>query len=132
MVFPWEYVMRLAVIGSRNLTDYGLVTTVLDRYLAQYPQLSIVSGGAIGADSLGARYAKEHGLECLVFLPDWKQYGKRAGFLRNTTIWDNADAGVAFWDGVSKGTAHSFQIAASQHKRLEVVEFVPATFLYTT
>jgi hypothetical protein len=67
-----------------------------------------------------------------VYLPEWDKYGKSAGFRRNTTIWNNADQGVAFWDGVSRGTAHSFDIAAAQNKPLQIVEFVPQHMHYRT
>lgn len=125
--------MRLAVVGSRNLTDFSLVCECLDRYHKIYgSDLVIISGGAKGADSLGALYARTKGLECVVHLPEWDKYGKSAGFRRNTTIWDDAQAGVAFWDGVSKGTSHSFDIAAKQGKELEIVTFTPSHMRYTT
>lgn len=125
--------MRLAVVGSRNLTDYGLVHVALSRYLDEYgDSLVIVSGGAKGADSLAAQFAREHGLQLVEYLPDWNRYGKSAGFRRNWTIWQDAEAGVAFWDGVSRGTAHSFDIAAKQGKPIEIVHFHPAEFTYRT
>ena len=125
--------MRLAVIGSRNLTDLGLVVETLTPYYEKHgSDLVIVSGGAKGADSLGAAFGRKHNLKVDVYLPEWDKYGKSAGFRRNTTIWNNADAGVAFWDGVSRGTAHSFDIAKAQNKPLQVVEFVPAKMTYTT
>jgi hypothetical protein len=114
--------MRLAVVGSRGFTDYKLVKDVLDRYHDQYgDDLVIISGGAIGADSLGAMYAKANRLKLVIHKPDWNKYGRSAGFRRNHTIWDDADAGVAFWDGKSKGTSHSFDIAKQQNKQLEVI-----------
>lgn len=125
--------MRLAVIGSRNLTDLGLVIRTLTPYYEKHgDNLVIVSGGAKGADSLGAAFGRKHGLKVDVYLPEWDKYGKSAGFRRNTTIWDNSDAGVAFWDGVSRGTAHSFQIADAQGKALHIVEFTPTVMRYVT
>ncbi len=124
---------KLAVVGSRNLADYLLVEKTLDAYYFIHGNdLEIVSGGAKGADSLAARYAQENDLKLHVFLPEWNKYGKSAGFRRNTLIWDISDAGVAFWDGVSKGTSHSFDIAKSQGKELEIVEFTPTDMKYTT
>ena len=125
--------MRLAVVGSRNCNDYDLVATTLAHYLDRYGKsLVIISGGAIGADKLAARFAKEHDLELIEYLPDWEKFGKAAGFKRNWLIWEEAEAGVAFWDGVSKGTAHSFRISKQQHKPLHVVEFTPEKMEYTT
>jgi hypothetical protein len=126
-------VFRLAVVGSRNLTDYALVISTLTPYLDEHgSSLVIVSGGAKGADSLGALFGRKHNLKVDVYLPEWGKYGKSAGFRRNTTIWDNADAGVAFWDGVSRGTAHSFDIAKAQNKPLQIVTFVAEHMTYVT
>jgi len=80
----------------------------------------VISGGAHGADSAGARWARENGLKLTEHLPDWDRYGKRAGFLRNELIIKDADVVLCLWDGVSKGTGHSLSIA----KRLKKPTFI--------
>lgn len=121
--------MRLAVIGSRDFDDYEILEYILDSVrMTQLPFDCIVSGGAGGADTLAEDYADKHGIEKDIYYPDWKQYGKAAGFIRNTDIWTNADYGIAFWDGKSKGTAHSFKIAKKQNKRLFVYDYVKKDF----
>lgn len=112
--------MRLAVIGSRNFEDYTTAKVILDELQKDIGFDRIVSGGANGADSLAEKYAWENDIELAIFVPEWDKHGKGAGFIRNVEIWDNADYGVAFWDGRSAGTAHSFKIAAKQKKRLFV------------
>ena len=112
--------MRLAVIGSRNFEDYETAKVILDELQKDIGFDTIVSGGANGADSLAEKYAWANDIEIAIFIPEWDKYGKGAGFIRNKEIWDNADYGVAFWDGRSKGTAHSFKIAEKQKKRLFV------------
>ena len=111
--------MRLAVVGSRNFTDYTTAKVILDELQKDIGFTRIVSGGANGADSLAEKYAWENDIELAIFVPDWS-IGKQAGFIRNVEIWDNSDYGVAFWDGKSKGTAHSFKLAKKQKKRLFV------------
>ena len=111
--------MRVAVIGSRDFSDYEL----LKKTLSKFDISVIVSGGARGADSLAERYAEEFNIDLDVYPAEWDKYGKRAGFLRNQTIWDNSDMGIAFWDGKSSGTKHSFEIAEKQHKILVVIEY---------
>ncbi len=113
--------MRLAVVGSRNFTDYNTAKVILDELQKDIGFTSIVSGGANGADSLAEKYAWKHDIDLAIFIPDWS-IGKQAGFIRNIEIWDNADYGVAFWDGKSKGTAHSFKLAKKQKKRLFVFD----------
>lgn len=99
--------MKLAVVGSRDFNDYELLKSEIDKIKNILNIDTIVSGGARGADTLAERYANEYNLGKLIFLPEWEKYGKRAGFIRNTIIWDHADAIIAFWDGVSKGTKHT-------------------------
>ena len=100
--------MRIAIIGSRGFNDYELVKTTLEKY----EDVSlVVSGGAKGADLLGERWAKEKGIPTKIFIPDWDKHGKSAGYIRNKDIVANADLVIAFWDGISKGTKHSMNIA---------------------
>ena len=90
--------MRVAVVGSRNLTvkDLGV-------YLPE-DVTEIVSGGAKGIDSCAREYALAHGIKLTEFLPEYSRYGRSAPIKRNITIIENADLVLAFWDGSSHGT----------------------------
>lgn len=69
-------------------------------------------GGAPGADQLAARAARKLGLEVEEYRADWGKYGRRAGMLRNLEMLNrNPDFVLAFWDGQSKGTAHTIREA---------------------
>lgn len=120
--------MNLAVVGSSGFKDYNILSTVVCELRKIYKISTIVSGGSKGADTLAEIYAKENKLNMLIFPAEWDKYGKSAGFIRNSTIWDNSDLGVAFWDGKSKGTAHSFKISEKQNKLLYVFNFTDMTF----
>jgi len=120
--------MNLAVVGSRTFSDYEELKIILDEIKNFFHFDTIVHGGAKGADSLAKRYAKERHLTEIVHYPEWEKYGKAAGFIRNEFIWKDAHLGVAFWDGQSKGTAHSFKIAKSQKKKLLVFNFIEKDF----
>lgn len=100
--------MALAVIGSRTFQDYSYLKKTLQEY--EGIQL-IVSGGARGADFLAEKYAREFNVPIRIYVPDWQKYGKAAGPIRNRLIIDAADHVVAFWDGVSKGTKSSIDMA---------------------
>lgn len=115
--------MKLAIIGSRDFSNYKLLKAVLDRLIFGEDDI-IVSGGADGADKLAERYARENNIKTLILKPDWNKYGRRAGFMRNTDIWDASTSGIAFWDGESKGTKHSFEISKKQNKTLLIVDYV--------
>jgi hypothetical protein len=99
--------MQVDVIGSSTFSNYSFLSS----QLSNFPISSIVSGGAAGADSLAARYAREHGLPLQVFLPDYGRYGRRAPLVRNQYIISCAQQVVAFWDSRSSGTAHAIGLA---------------------
>lgn len=107
---------KVAVIGSRDFTDYKMLCEVLDKYDIR----EIVSGGARGADSLAARYAKERGIGLTEFIPDWS-VGKYAGHIRNQDIIDYCDIVIAFWDLESKGTKDSISKAKRANKPVIII-----------
>ena len=95
------------IVGSRNFDNYAF----LKEMLSWYDIKKIISGGAKGADSLAKKYATEYNIPVVEFLPDWDRFGKSAGYKRNTQIVEASEALIAFWDGVSKGTKHSIDLA---------------------
>lgn len=117
--------MRLAVIGSRDFTDYHLMRFVLCVYHEEANgNLQIVSGGARGADRLSEKFAEEFDLDVKIFLAEWHKYGKSAGYRRNAEIVDHATELVAFWDGKSKGTEHSINLARKAGKKVVVIDYL--------
>ena len=110
---------RIAVIGGRDYSNYQEMNSVLVPLLPFH----IISGGADGADSLAQRFAKEHGCIITIFYPDWEQYGKSAGFVRNKFIVSAAQEIVAFHDGVSKGTLHSITLANNAGLPVRIVNY---------
>jgi hypothetical protein len=85
--------------------------------------VEIVSGGAKGADSLGAKFASTYGLQLKKFPADWKQNGKSAGYVRNVVMADYGDILIAFWDGKSKGTKHMIGISNMKGLEVHVVKY---------
>ncbi len=110
--------MRYAIIGSRICTSRKFVFPILDRMLRAGD--IIVSGGAKGADSLAEEYAEQKEFTVVVYKAMWDLYGKSAGFKRNVQIIDDADEIIAFWDGKSKGTRHSINLAKAAKKPVHV------------
>jgi len=116
--------MKLIIAGGRNFNDYSLVKSKLDHLLANHTGvIEIVSGKAKGADSLGERYAKEHNHTVKEFPADWDQYGKKAGFMRNTQMADYGTHLIAFWDGVSVGTKMMIGLATDKGLKVKVVRY---------
>ena len=96
--------MKIAVVGSRSITDVDLAPYLLDCD-------EIVSGGAKGVDACAAAYAKSHGIPLTEFLPEYERYGRAAPIVRNKKIVDYADQVLVFWDGQSRGTASVIEYA---------------------
>lgn len=110
--------MILGIVGSRKFHDYAVLCRVVEQVKGNVSV--IVSGGAKGADTLAEKYARENGIELIVYPANWALYGKSAGFRRNESIVAHADAVIAFWDGSSRGTLHTIELA----KRAGVPVFV--------
>ena len=117
---------RVVIAGGREFNDYELLKSKLDSLLKSKSlthKIEIVSGKARGADALGERYAKEHGLQIHAFHANWDLWGKSAGYRRNADMAKNSDATVAFWDGVSKGTKHMIDLTSKSNNLLRVVKY---------
>lgn len=75
---------KCIITGSRGFNDYSLMKRKLDNIFFDIEDdIEIVSGGAIGADSLGEKYGHENGLLIKRILPDWEKFGNSAGYKRN-------------------------------------------------
>lgn len=115
---------RVIVAGGRTFQNYELLKSSLDHLLRnRLPAVTIVSGTASGADTLGERWAQERGLSVARYPADWNRYGKSAGYRRNEQMAQNADALVAFWDGESRGTMHMINIARQRGLLVRVVKY---------
>jgi predicted Rossmann fold nucleotide-binding protein DprA/Smf involved in DNA uptake len=105
--------MRVSITGSRSISlSFADITQHLP-----VGTTTIISGGAVGVDTVAASYAREHGLELFVILPNYSSYPSTersrstAPLLRNTTIVSQSDFCLFFWDGVSRGTSHTISEA---------------------
>ncbi|MCK9575696.1 MAG: DUF2493 domain-containing protein [Candidatus Pacearchaeota archaeon] len=130
--------LKIAIVGSRSFNDYDKLKSVMNTLKEYYKdhKITVVSGGANGADKLGEKWANENSLETLIFIPSWddlshpnarilinkwgKQYDANAGMRRNKDIVDNAHIVIAFWDGVSSGTNDSIKYAKKTKKPLKI------------
>jgi|WetSurSiteA1Bulk_404760.scaffolds.fasta_scaffold130028_2 hypothetical protein len=116
--------MKIAVVGSRSFKDYDYLVKKLDEVIFGFEEFGdihefeIVSGGAKGADRMAEWYAEFREYPIKIFLPDWDKYGKSAGYKRNQRIVDSSDVVAAFWDGESRGTKHSIDLAVKQNKQV--------------
>ena len=111
--------MRIAIVGSRSFDDYERMSKIL---IERIPFI-LISGGARGADALAESFAREHKLVTMIYPAMWDKYGKSAGFIRNKKIVEEADLIIAFWDGTSKGTESTINLADQMDKEVIVERF---------
>jgi hypothetical protein len=109
--------MKLIIAGSRDrqVSDPEICRAVVD-LLAGFPDLGevteLLNGDAKGVDECAARWAEARGIPVTKFPPDWKNYGKGAGPMRNQEMCNAGDVLIAFYGG--KGTVDMIRRA---HKR---------------
>ena len=105
----------VAVVGSRSL----IKCPALLARLAELAPDQVVSGGAAGADALGAEWARANGVPLRVLRPDYRTHGQAAPHVRNRAIVAAADVVLVVWDGKSLGTLSAARAAAALGRRCE-------------
>jgi len=115
--------MRILVTGSREWNDHNIVLWELRRIADGASDVTLVHGGARGADQIAARWAHNLGWTVEEHEANWDSCGNdcdkshkrqrvtgewycpRSGFVRNAEMVKlGADICVAFYKGASKGT----------------------------
>ena len=114
---------KVIVAGGRDFNNYVMLRDTLRTLWREIGQFEIVSGMARGADMLAYNLGKTANLTVHEFPAKWDQYGKSAGYKRNTQMAEFSDVLVAFWDGKSKGTKHMIDIAKQMQLDVRVVMY---------
>lgn len=110
--------MKTIIAGSRGITDFNVIASAVQD--SNFQITEVVSGTARGVDKLGEKFATINSIPIKQFIPDWNGLGKRAGFVRNAQMADYADALIAIWDGVSRGTKHMIDDATKKGLKVHV------------
>lgn len=106
--------MRILVCGGRDFKDEDLLCETLFDITGlreKYDFGTIIHGNAKGADSFGAQWGYRMGWKVEAYPAKWKEFGRRAGFIRNKQMLDEGkpDLVISFPGG--KGTAMMVKIA---------------------
>lgn len=93
--------MKVAIVGSSKLTEneerdvrqyFGIM---LNKMLVEYDDLTVISGGAKGVDTIAEEVAKQLNIKTRIFRPEvqqWDDVDVRKGFkTRNLEIAENCD-----------------------------------------
>ena len=134
--------MKTIIAGVRKISDqHGSQRQIdpleikwmfecLNDYHTSYPITEVVSGTAWGVDKIGELWAATWELPIKQFVPDWDQFGKAAGPIRNGIMAEYADRAICFWDGYSRGTKNMIDQMEQRDKpvtifRLNYREYLP-------
>ena len=105
--------MRVLVCGGRDYSDREKIFTELHTLAEKHGWLTIINGGARGADALAREWATlgHHGL--VTIQANWQMHGTGAGPIRNQLMIDGGkpDLVLAFPGG--RGTADMVKKAAN-------------------
>lgn len=112
--------MRVIIAGSRSVKDYATLLKAIDDVGIADEIEEIVSGGALGVDTLAEEYAEREGIPLRVFYPDWKRFGRAAGPIRNEQMVGYSDALIAIWDGHSVRTKNMIEAGRKAGIRMYV------------
>jgi uracil-DNA glycosylase family 4 len=124
--------MKIIIAGPRyqpgtkiEVTDITLVDRAMEIAATKgLVPTEIISGMAVGVDTLGILWAKRNNIPVVEMPAHWERAdGSKdmgAGYRRNEQMAAAADAAVVLFDGVAKGTSHMLDIARSEKLKLYV------------
>ncbi|MDP8200756.1 MAG: SLOG family protein [Candidatus Tenebribacter burtonii] len=111
--------MRLAVIGTKKFTDFNFLSTTLKMILNIK---LIISGGALGTDTLAKQFTIQNKIEFLEFPPDYKKFSDRAKHICDKLIIGKCDELIAFWDGKGEGIEYTINYAKQLGKVVKIID----------
>lgn len=131
--------MRILVTGGRTFKDMALVDEALCWFTSlgappgpvpEDKEITVIEGGATGADALARKVAERLGWKVETFPADWKLYGRAAGPHRNQQMIDEGkpDLVLAFEGGI--GTANMTKLALAAGVRVTEVRRVGGRLLF--
>ena len=129
---------RCIIAGTRNFYDYLTVVKAINSSGFAGEITEVVSGQAYGVDSLGERWALSNKIPIKSFPADWsnislpdsivkinkkgEKYNAKAGFIRNETMAQYADALIAVIKDDSPGTSHMIKCMKDLNKKVYIWE----------
>ena len=117
-MMPIRHIMKAA---------FPYIDNFVAPYLAEGKRIEVVSGRAMGADTVGELWQQFSNDVDLKLFPvtkdDWNIYGPKAGIYRNIKMGDYADVLLDFWDGNSPGSTHMIEYAKELKMKTLIVPY---------
>ncbi|MCK5614689.1 DUF2493 domain-containing protein [Candidatus Pacearchaeota archaeon] len=88
----------IGIIGTRRRDDFKSYKLVEEQFFKLYKEDEAVlcSGGCPqGADKFAEKISRKFGIPIIIIPPNWKKYGRGAGFVRNGQIAEASDELIA-------------------------------------
>jgi len=111
--------LRVIVAGGRNFVGNDTHRKWLRLQLMNMDTDLVLCGMAKGADLFGKSVAVDLNIAVAEYPADWNKYNRRAGYIRNKQMSENADACILFPGGI--GT--EMMKVLSKEKRLILIEY---------
>jgi len=114
----------IGIVGSRRRDGIDDLKACYRQFCDVYEDGdTIVSGGCPkGGDRFAEWIAKQRGLSITIHFPNWKKYGRGAGFKRNTLIANDCDILIAVVAPDRKGgTEDTIKKCVAQGKKVYLV-----------
>lgn len=111
--------LRVIVCGGRDYAEREALGATMDRLHRLRHLIEVIEGGACGADTMAGEWADSRGIKRTTIPADWKQYGRKAGPIRNLQMLELRPDGVVAFPG-GRGTAN--MIAQARKNRVRVWE----------
>lgn len=108
-----------------NLCDEFSLWTEEDSFGNKLPtNITIIEGGAKGADTGAAEWAVVNWVELEEYKADWGKHGKSAGFIRNQTMLDKGKPDIVLAFPGGKGTSHMVKIAKEKGIAVREIKYI--------
>ena len=114
--------MKVGIVGSQYWNNYKKFKQYLTALRGAIPFDMIISGGAIGVDTMAYQYAVEQGITFVCHPPHPDEPIPQRFHRRNLRIVEASEVIIAFPIRSSRGTRHTISLAKKLNKELYVIE----------
>lgn len=119
--------MKLAIFGSRTLSDERVETYIQSKIEELQPDTIITSGETTGVSEIARNKARENKIRLILEFADNNKYAQGKYEHRSIEILKQADKALFIHDGMSKGTKNELVICKKmgisyEYKKIDIDE----------
>lgn len=114
----------LCICGGRDHYFDKTLYPQLKKFCEHHGITTIIQGGATGIDNCALEFAAHYSYQYQTYLPNWKEFGKAAGPMRNRLMAEACDIVLAFPGG--NGTADMIKQGKAKNK--DVYRYINGNF----